>query len=272
MNDAQLLRYARHLLLEEFGVQAQERLLQAHILVIGLGGLGCAAALYLASSGVGTLTLCDGDTVDLTNLQRQIAHTTHTIGQLKTHSAKATLTTLNPEITIRTLDQKADEALLQEWVPRVDLVLDCSDNFATRYAINQACVRYNRPFISAAAERFEGQLSTFDFRTPQSPCYACLFPAELAPHSQEAEEPSTTSIPAATPCATLGVLAPLVGVIGTMQATEALRLLAGIGHPLSGRLLRFDAMTMTWSTLSFHRQRACPVCGQGAKELSPSIR
>ncbi len=270
MNDAQLLRYARHLLLEEFGTEAQERLLQSHVLIIGVGGLGCAAAMYLASSGVGTLTLCDGDTVDLTNLQRQIAHTTHTVGQLKTHSAKTTLAALNPEIQIRTLDQRADPVLLDAWVPRVDLVLDCSDNFTTRYVINQACVTHAKPLISAAAERFEGQISTFDLRTSTSPCYACLFPQNLTPPAQketavagaDLQTPPPLPVPDCTPCATLGVFAPLVGVIGTMQATEALRMLTHIGRPLSGRLLRFNALDMVWNTLHFQRQAECAVCGQ----------
>ena len=246
MNDQQLLRYSRHILLPEIGIEGQQKLLGAHAMVIGVGGLGSPAALYLAASGVGTLTLCDYDTVDLTNLQRQILHRTSSIGMTKVRSARATLAEINPDVRIAVLDQRAKSTLLLERVAQADVVLDCSDNFATRYAINQACVQLKKPLVSGAAIRFDGQVSVFDLRRDDSPCYYCLFPEQA-----ETEE---------TRCAVMGIFAPLVGIIGSMQATEALKLLLGVGTPLCGRLLVLDALDMEVRTITLNKDRACPVC------------
>ncbi|SDV48254.1 HesA/MoeB/ThiF family protein [Chitinasiproducens palmae] len=246
MNDEQLLRYSRHILLDEWGIEAQEKVSAAHALIIGVGGLGTPAAMYLAAAGVGRLTLVDGDTVDLTNLQRQIAHTTETVGMPKTASARLTLARLNPTIVVETVAQRADDALLDRLVPTADVVLDCCDNFDTRHAVNRACVRAAVPLVSGAALRFDGQLSAFDTRNPASPCYACLFPPDHAP--------------AETACATMGVFAPAVGVIGTMQAADALRIISGIGRTMVGRLLMHDALETRWNELAIDRDPACPVC------------
>jgi molybdopterin/thiamine biosynthesis adenylyltransferase len=246
LSDAQLLRYSRHILLNEIGTEGQARIGAAHALVIGAGGLGSPAALYLASAGVGTITLVDHDTVDLTNLQRQIAHREATVGQPKARSAAAQLLALNHEVTVVPRIARADAALLDELVPHADVVLDCSDNFTTRHAVNAACFRHGVPLVSGAAIRFDGQLSVYDPRDAASPCYACLF----AP-TQDFEE---------TRCAVMGVFAPLTGIIGTMQAAEALKLLAGIGPTLAGRLLLLDARSMDWTTLKVARRPDCPVC------------
>lgn len=246
MNDEQLLRYSRHVLLEEIGIEGQQRLSSAHALVIGAGGLGSPVALYLASAGVGTLTLVDDDDVDLTNLQRQIVHDTPAVGTPKAQSAARRLAALNPEITVHPLVQRADEALLERLVPQADVVLDCSDNFATRQAVNRACVRHGVPLVSGAAIGFDGQVSVYDSRQPDTPCYACVFPPEAT--FEEVR------------CATMGVFAPLVGIIGTIQAAEALKLLAGVGTSLAGRLQMLDARTMEWTTIALPRQPACPVC------------
>lgn len=248
MNDDQLLRYSRHILVDELGIDAQQRFLDAHAIVIGAGGLGSPAAMYLAASGVGALTLVDHDTVDLTNLQRQILHGTASIGRRKVDSAHDTLARLNPDITLHPLAERIDEAWLDRHVPGADVVLDCTDNFATRHAINRACVKYRVPLVSGAALRFDGQISTFDLRDDASPCYACVFPED-----EPFEE---------TACATMGVFAPLVGIIGAMQAAEALRVIAGIGEPLVGRLLMLDALRMQWRTMRIARQEGCAVCGQ----------
>ena len=247
MNDDQLLRYSRHILLDEVGIEGQQRLLDAHALVVGAGGLGSPVALYLGSSGVGRLTLVDDDQVDLTNLQRQIAHSMARLGQPKTESARAAITALNPEVAVRTVTQRADAALLDELVGQADVVLDCCDNFATRQAVNAACVRHGRPLVSGAAIRFDAQIAVFDPRDPASPCYACLFPPDSAPEEVR--------------CATMGVLAPLVGVVGSLQAIEALKLLSGSGTSLAGRLLMLDARQLEWTTLRVRRQAQCPVCG-----------
>ncbi|MFT3719470.1 HesA/MoeB/ThiF family protein [Pseudorhodoferax sp.] len=247
MNDDQLLRYSRHILLDEIGIDGQQRLLAAHALIVGAGGLGSPAALYLGSAGVGRLTLVDDDTVDLTNLQRQIAHATDRIGQPKTASVRQAVAALNPEVQIETVQQRADPALLDALVAAADVVLDCCDNFATRQAVNAACVRWRRPLVSGAAIRFDAQLAVFDPRDPASPCYACLFPPDSPPEE--------------TRCATMGVLAPLVGVVGSLQAMEALKLLSGAGPAAAGRLLMLDARRTEWSTLRVPRQRGCPVCG-----------
>ncbi len=246
MNDQQLLRYSRHILLPEFGVEGQEKLLNAHALIIGAGGLGSPAALFLASSGVGTLTLCDNDTVDLTNLQRQILHRTASIGRNKVDSARNTLAEINPDVHINNLHERIESARLHALVEQADVVLDCSDNFATRYALNRACVQLRKPLVSGAATRFAGQLTVFDFRQEHSPCYHCLYPEE-----SESEE---------TRCAVMGVFAPLVGVIGSLQAGEALKLLLEAGTTLCGRLLIMDALHMDVRTIKLKRDAQCPIC------------
>ena len=247
MNDDQLLRYSRHILLDDVGIDGQERIRAAHALVIGAGGLGSPVALYLGSAGVGRITLVDHDTVDLTNLQRQVAHTTERIGQAKVQSARAAIASINPDVEVVALQQRADAGLLDTLVPQADVVLDCSDNFATRQAVNAACVRHARPLVSGAAVRFDGQISVYDTRDGQSPCYACVFPPDA-----DVDE---------VRCATMGVFAPLVGIIGTMQAAEALKLLSGAGRTLAGRLLMLDGRAMEWTELSLPRQSHCPVCG-----------
>lgn len=247
MNDQQLLRYSRHILLDPIGIEGQEKLLAGHALVIGAGGLGSPAAFYLASAGVGRITLVDNDTVDLTNLQRQILHTTDRVGQSKAQSGKLTLAGINPEVEVIALTERLEGERLRALTAEADVVLDCSDNFATRHAVNAACVAAGVPLVSGAAIRFDGQISVFDSSRPNAPCYACLFPPD-----QEFEE---------VQCATMGVFAPLVGIIGTMQAAEALKLLAGLGEPLAGRLLLLDAMSMDWSSIRIQRNPGCPVCG-----------
>ncbi len=246
MNDDQLLRYSRHVLLDDIGIEGQQRLLDSHALVIGAGGLGSPVALYLGTAGVGRLTLVDHDTVDLTNLQRQIAHNLSRVGQPKADSARQTIAAINPDVQVRALRRRADATLLAAWVAEADVVLDCSDNFATRHAVNEACVRAGKPLVSGAAIGFDGQISVYDSRGG-GPCYGCLFPPGAA-----FEE---------TACATMGVFAPLVGIIGTMQAAEALKLLAGVGTSLAGRLLMLDARAMRWDEIRIDRQPACPVCG-----------
>ena len=245
MNDNQLLRYSRHILLDEIGIEGQEKFLAAHALIIGAGGLGSPAALYLASAGVGTITLVDDDVVDLTNLQRQILHTTERIGEAKVLSGQKALSQINPEINIIAINERLQGDRLLELVSHANVVLDCSDNFSTRHAINHACVHARVPLVSGAALRFDGQISVFDAR--HGPCYACLFPAQSAY--------------AEVRCAALGVFAPLVGIIGAMQAAEALKLLAGIGAALSGRLLLLDARAMAWSSIALARDPQCRVCG-----------
>ena len=250
MNDTQLLRYSRHILLDEIGVEGQARLLSSHALIIGAGGLGSPVALYLGSAGVGRITIVDDDRVDSTNLQRQIAHTLERVGQFKAESVRQAIAAINPDVTVVPVTARADAALLDRLLPQADVVLDCSDNFATRQAINQACVRHHKPLVSGAAIRFDGQVSVFDPRDPNSPCYACVFPPTDA-----VEE---------TNCASMGVFAPLVGMIGTLQAAEALKLLVGIGQPLTGRLLLLDGRAMEWQQLRIARDPACPVCGSRA--------
>ena len=246
MDDEQLLRYSRHILLEEIGVEGQERIAGAHALVIGAGGLGSPVALYLGTAGVGRITLVDHDKVDLTNLQRQIAHNLQRVGQAKAESAREAIGAINPEVRVNAVVARADSALLDQLVPQADVVIDCCDNFATRHAINRACVAHRKPLVSGAAIRFDGQLSVFDARDAKSPCYACVFPP-----SDDFEE---------TRCATMGVFAPLVGIIGAMQAAEALKLLAQAGSSLAGRLQMLDARSMEWSEVRVGRHAACPVC------------
>lgn len=247
MTDEQLLRYSRHILLPEIGVEGQQRLTESHALIVGAGGLGSPAAIYLAAAGVGKITLCDFDTVDLTNLQRQIVHRTRSVGQLKVASARSTLNELNPEVAVETVTERLDLAALEARVAGCGVVLDCTDNFATRHAINRACVGHRVPLVSGAAIRFDGQVTVFDLRQPESPCYACLF-AEDA-QSEEMR------------CAVMGVFAPLTGIIGTVQAAEALKLLCGAGTTLNGRLLVLDALAMEWRTLKLARDPGCAVCG-----------
>jgi len=246
MLDAELLRYSRHILLDDIGIDGQTRILQGRALIIGAGGLGSPAAMYLACSGVGHITLVDHDTVDLTNLQRQIAHRTQSVGVQKVTSAAQTLHALNPLVQVHTWAQSADAALLDLLVAQVDVVLDCCDNFQTRHAVNAACVQHRKPLVSGAAIQFDGQISVYDPRDATSPCYACAFP------------PDTTF--EEVRCSTMGVFAPLVGIIGSMQAAEALKLLADVGRPLTGRLLMLDGRSMEWNEVRMPRNPACPVC------------
>jgi len=250
MNDQQLLRYARHILLDEIGIEGQERLLESRALIVGAGGLGSPAACYLATAGVGEIVLADDDTVELSNLQRQILHTTDRIGQPKAESGRAMLHQFNPETRVTALVARLHDESLAEQVERADVVLDCSDNFATRHAINRACVQLRKPLVSGAAIRFDGQISVFDLRRDEDPCYHCLFP--------EADDVEDAN------CATMGVFAPLVGIVGSVQAAEALKLLAGVGQSLSGRLLWLDARSMQWKSVNVARDPDCPVCcGRG---------
>jgi molybdopterin/thiamine biosynthesis adenylyltransferase len=248
MTDDQLLRYSRHILLDDIGIEGQQRLLAARVLVIGAGGLGSPVALYLASAGVGRLTIVDDDMVDLTNLQRQIAHTSARIGQSKVSSAASAIAALNPEVRVTAVQARADPERLRTLVGEADLVIDCSDNFATRHAVNAACAAQAIPLVSGAAVGFDGQITVYDMRDAASPCYACIFPADAA--FEEAR------------CATMGVFAPLVGIVGSLQAAEALKLLVGIGDSLAGRLQMLDARTMEWTQIRLQRNPQCPVCAQ----------
>ncbi|MFL9670268.1 HesA/MoeB/ThiF family protein [Variovorax sp. AB1(2024)] len=248
MEDSQLLRYSRHILLEEFGIDGQERVSAGRVLMIGAGGLGSPVALYLAAAGVGRIVLVDDDEVDLTNLQRQVAHTHARVGLSKVESAAQAMRDINPGISIETHAVRADEALLSRLVSQADVVVDCCDNFATRQAVNRVCVAHARPLVAGAAIRFDGQLSVYDTRDAASPCYACLFPPDAT-----FEE---------TRCAVLGVFGPVVGTIGTLQASEALKLLAGIGPSLAGKLLMFDGRSTSFDTLRVARDPQCSVCGQ----------
>lgn len=254
MDDRQLLRYSRHILLDELGIEGQQRLLDAHALILGAGGLGSPAALYLASAGVGQLTLVDDDAVDLTNLQRQIIHTEDRVGAPKVESAQRSIAALNADVRVHPVARRADAALLDQLLPGVDVVLDCGDNYASRQMLNAACVRHGVPLVSGAAIRFDGQLAVYDPRHPDSPCYACIFPP-----TQQVEEVA---------CATMGVLAPLVGLVGSLQAMEAIKLLCGIGEPLVGRLLLIDGLRSDFSTVRLQRQSDCPVCGPGSAMAS----
>ncbi len=248
MDDSQLLRYSRHILLPEFGIDAQEKFAAAHALIIGAGGLGAPAAQFLAAAGVGTLTLCDPDAVDLTNLQRQILFATSDVGTPKVVAAKARLNAVNPEIRIEMVPARVGPDQLAPLVARANVVLDCCDNFATRHAVNRACVAAKTPLVSGAAIRFDGQVAVFDSRDDASPCYHCLFG-----EGEELEE---------TRCAIMGVFAPLVGIVGATQAAEALKLVAGIGEAITGRLLLLDAYSMRWRDVRVPRDPDCPVCGR----------
>lgn len=246
MDDEQLLRYSRHVLLPELGIDAQERFAAAHALVIGAGGLGAPASQFLAAAGIGTLTLCDPDAVDLTNLQRQILYATADIGTPKVEAARARLHAVNPHVEVRAVEARVGDDALARLVAAADVVLDCSDNFTTRHAVNRACVAAGRPLVSGAAIRFDGQVAVFDTRASASPCYHCLFG-----EGEELEE---------TRCAVMGVFAPLVGIVGATQAAEALKLVAGVGATLAGRLLLLDALVMQWREVRVTRDPACPVC------------
>ncbi len=247
MTDDELLRYSRHILLDEIGIEGQERILGAHALIIGAGGLGSPVALYLGSAGVGHITVVDHDTVDLTNLQRQVAHTMAHVGSPKVQSIQAAITQINPGVQVAAIQQRADAALLNRLVAQADVVLDCCDNFVTRQAVNAACVLQKKPLVSGAAIRFDGQVCVYDARDAQSPCYACVFPPEAT-----FEE---------TRCASMGVFAPLVGIIGSLQAAEALKLISGVGRALTGRLLMLDGRAMEFTEVRIGRHVACPVCG-----------
>ncbi|WLI89264.1 molybdopterin-synthase adenylyltransferase MoeB [Massilia sp. R2A-15] len=247
MTDDELLRYSRHILLDDIGIEGQQRLLAASALVIGAGGLGSPAAMYLAASGVGRIVLVDDDEVDLTNLQRQIMHSTGRIGQPKVVSGRESLMQINPGVEVVALRERASGERLAELVRAASVVLDCSDNFATRHDVNRACVAARVPLVSGAAIRFDGQASVFDARNPQCPCYACLFP----------EDGGFEDVA----CSSMGVFAPLVGVIGAMQAAEALKLLLGIGPGLAGRLLLLDGRAMEWTSIGIARNPDCPTCG-----------
>lgn len=247
MNDEQLLRYSRHILLDEVGIDAQQAWLDARALIIGAGGLGSPVALYLAASGVGRITLCDPDNVDLTNLQRQIIHRNASVGRPKVESARDTLADINPESRIVGLQERVSGARLDELVADADVVLDCCDNFATRHAVNRACVKHRRPLVSGAGIRFDGQVSVFDMRHDESPCYQCLFPENVAMEEMR--------------CAVMGVFAPMVGIIGSIQAAEALKVLGSVGSSLAGRLLILDALSMQWRQVRIPRDPGCLVCG-----------
>lgn len=251
LDDQQLLRYSRHILLDPIGILGQEQILQAHVLIVGVGGLGCPAALYLTAAGVGHLTLADGDIVDTTNLQRQILHPTAHVGMAKALSAKTALSAVNPEVDIEAVCTHLSGSLLNKHIQAADVILDCSDNFETRYAINQACVHYHKPLVSGAALRFDGQIAAFDLRLSESPCYHCLFPDG---------EPSES-----VRCATMGVFAPLTGIIGSMQAAEALKIISGAGQALLGQLLLLNSLDLSWRRHSFARDPACLVCGQASQ-------
>jgi molybdopterin-synthase adenylyltransferase len=248
VTDDQLLRYSRHILLDDIGIEGQSKLLASHALVIGAGGLGSPVALYLGSAGVGHITIVDDDAVDATNLQRQIAHTVAAIGSPKAHSARKSIAAINPDVRVSCITERADADLLNLLVAQADVVIDCSDNFATRHAINTACVAHRKPLVSGAAVGFDGQITVYDSRDAQSPCYACIFPADSAPPEVQ--------------CATMGVLAPLVGIIGSIQAAEALKLLTGVGKPMTGQLHMVDARNMAFDHVRIPRNLSCAVCGQ----------
>lgn len=246
MNDHQLLRYSRHILLPQIDIEGQEKLCQSRVLIIGAGGLGSPALMYLAASGVGNLIICDGDQVDLTNLQRQIIHENHSIGLAKTLSAKQTLTKINPEINVTTIQEKVDATTLLQLTADADAVLDASDNFSTRYHINHACMIHKKPLISGAVVRFEGQVSVFNLSQPNGPCYHCLYPMDGEQQDM--------------PCAIMGVFSPIAGIIGCVQAAETLKILLSIGESLNGRLLLLDGLKMNWRSVKVYKDPACPVC------------
>ncbi len=252
MNDNQLLRYSRHILLPQIAYEGQEKLTQSHALIVGAGGLGSPVALYLAASGVGKLTICDFDVVDLTNLQRQIIHTTQSVGINKAVSAEQTLYEINPDVQVFTVQKKSSADEFSSLVSNANVVIDCSDNFATRYLLNKLCVQLKKPLVSGAAIGFEGQITVYDMRQSDSPCYHCLYPDDGETHNEFND----------MRCAENGVFSPLVGMIGTMQAAEALKVLVNIGTSLEGRLLLLDALNMEWRIIKLKRDPTCKVCGQ----------
>ena len=256
MDDNQLLRYSRHILLPEIGIDGQEKLRASGVLVVGAGGLGAPLSLYLAASGVGRIVLCDHDAVDLTNLQRQIVHFTDSIGKAKVESARETLTRINPEVRVEPIAERVAGERLERLVQHADAVVDCTDNFVTRHAINRACVRFRKPLVSGAAVRFDGQIAVFDLHRNDSPCYHCLFPEE-----GEFEEMR---------CAVMGVFAPIVGIIGASQAAETLKLLMGVGESLNGRLLMLDALGMRWRSINLKKDPHCRVCGGDTTQREPA--
>lgn len=246
MNDAQLLRYSRQIMLPQVDIEGQERLLSARALIIGAGGLGSPAAMYLAATGVGHLVIADHDVVELSNLQRQLLHHDSDIGRSKVASAQESLTTINPDIRVSAMAQTLQGEALGNAVRQADVVLDCSDNFTTRFAVNRACVEHRTPLVSGAAIRMEGQVAVFDSRRENSPCYHCLY--------REGEEEDQT-------CSGNGVLSPLVGIIGSLQALEALKVILAIGETLAGRLIIFDGYTHEWRSLTLKQDTDCAVCG-----------
>lgn len=248
MNDQDLLRYSRHILLDDIGIEGQEKILAAHAIVIGAGGLGSAAAPYLAAAGIGKMTLIDHDTVDLTNLQRQIMHNQNSVGQAKVQSGKAMLLNLNPHVQVNAIQEKATAELLEQLLPSASVVLDCSDNFTTRHMVNAACVKHKVPLVSGAAIKFDGQVTVIDTRQIGTPCYACLFPAD-----QEFNE---------VQCSTMGVFSPLVGIIGSIQAAQALQVIMQIGEPLVGKLLLWDARSSQVDQIALHQRDDCPICSK----------
>ena len=248
MNDQDLLRYSRHILLDDIGIEGQEKILAAHAVIIGAGGLGSAAAPYLAAAGIGKITLIDHDTVDLTNLQRQIMHNQNSVGLAKVQSGKTMLQNLNPHIQVNAIQEKATADLLEQLLPNASVVLDCSDNFTTRHMVNAACVKHQVPLVSGAAIKFDGQVTVIDPRQTSTPCYACLFPAD-----QEFNE---------VQCSTMGVFSPLVGIIGSIQAAQALQVIMQIGEPLVGKLLLWDARSSQVDQITLHQRDDCPVCSK----------
>ena len=257
MDDPQLLRYSRHILLDDIGIEGQERLRAAHALVVGAGGLGSPAAIYLAASGIGRLTLVDDDVVDLTNLQRQILHGTPDVGLPKVESGAHALKRLNPDVVVDPIHERVAGERLAALVAAADVVLDCSDNFATRHAVNRACVAAGVPLVSGAAIRFDAQIASFDLRDDDAPCYACLFP-----QSDDVED---------VECSTMGVFAPLTGIVGALQAAEAAKLVIGLPS-LSGRLLLLDARTMAWQEIGLARDPECAVCAPVRPARPPGDR
>jgi molybdopterin/thiamine biosynthesis adenylyltransferase len=250
-DDQQLLHYSRQIMLPHFGIEGQQRLQDAHVVIIGLGGLGSPAAMYLAAAGVGTLTLVDFDTVEQSNLQRQIIHNSRSIGESKVSSASSTLLAINPETIIHCIDRKLTADELAQLIVGVNCVIDATDNFTVRFDINNACVAQRIPLVSAAAIQYDGQISVFDLRRQDSACYACLYPE----HGEE----NTT-------CSDNGILAPVVGILGSMQALEAIKLIAEIGETLQNRLLIFDALALQWRTMKLHKDPNCPVCSEPSRK------
>lgn len=254
MNETEAERFSRHTNLAEVGTEGQQKILNSTVLVVGLGGLGSPVSIYLAASGVGKMIFADFDVVEFSNLQRQIAHRTASVGQLKTHSARDTCLAINPDVEIDTIDEVLDADSLQKIVPQCDVVIEGSDNFPTRFAVNEACVKHKVPLVSGAAIRFDGQISVFCGHKPDVPCYRCLYGDGLE---------------SADTCAQTGVLSPVVGMVGTVQATEALKILGGFGKPLEGRLLLLDGLSMEWREIQLGKNPKCPVCGDPEVKAPP---